>query len=115
MEIQENLQEQLNQFQQLQQQAQNIAMQKQSIEIQVNEAKKALDELSKTADDGEIYKTAGPLLIKTNKADSEVELNDSIELLELRKKTIDKQEKRVTSRLEELQVELQNAMQQVQQ
>ena len=115
MENQQNIQEQLNQFQQLQQQAQAIAMQKQTVEIQMNESKKALDELSKTDDDQDIYKTAGPLLIKTTKADSEVELKDSVEMLELRKKTIEKQEKRITSKLEELQTNLQSAMQQMQQ
>lgn len=47
MDIQQNVQEQLNQFQQVQQQAQSIAMQKQTVSLQINEAKKALDELSK--------------------------------------------------------------------
>ena len=115
MENQQNLQEQLNQFQQVQQQAQAIAMQKQTVEIQMNESKKALDELSKTEDYQEVYKTAGPLLIKTTKADSEADPKDSIEMLELRKKTIEKQEKRITSKLEELQTNLQSAMQQMQQ
>ncbi|MDO5825385.1 MAG: prefoldin subunit beta [Methanosphaera sp. rholeuAM130] len=114
MENQQNLQEQLNQFQQLQQQAQAIAMQKQTVDIQMNETKKALDELSKTDDDREIYKTAGPLLIKTTKSESESDLKDSVEMLELRKKTIEKQEKRITSKLEELQTNLQSAMQQMQ-
>jgi len=115
MENQQELQEQLNQFQQVQQQAQSIAMQKQTVDIQINEAKKALDELSKTDDQQDVYKTAGPLLIKTSKADSEADLKDSLEMLELRKKTIEKQEKRITSRLEELQTNLQTAMQQMQQ
>ena len=115
MDIQQNVQEQLNQFQQVQQQAQSIAMQKQTVNLQINEAKKALDELSKTADDQDVYKTAGSLLIKTTKADSETELKDNIEMLEIRQKTIEKQEKRVTARLEELQTSLQNAMNQMQQ
>ena len=41
MEMPENIQEQLNQFQQAQQQAQSIAMQKQNLTIQLNESKKA--------------------------------------------------------------------------
>ncbi|HIH35057.1 MAG TPA: prefoldin subunit beta [Methanosphaera sp.] len=115
MDIQQNVQEQLNQFQQVQQQAQSIAMQKQTVSLQINEAKKALDELSKTNDDQEVYKTAGPLLIKTTKAESEAELKDNIEMLEIRQKTIEKQEKRISSRLEELQTSLQTAMSQIQQ
>ena len=115
MDIQENVQEQLNQFQQAQQQAQSIAMQKQTVSLQINEAKKALDELSKTNDEQDVYKTAGPLLIKTTKDETETELKDNIEMLEIRQKTIEKQEKRITSRLEELQTSLQTAMNQMQQ
>lgn len=115
MDIPQNVQEDLNQFQQLQQQAQAIAMQKQTIITQINENKKALDELSKTSDEQDVYKTAGPLLIKTTKAESETTLNDNIEMLEIRQKTVEKQEKRITSRLEELQTNLQSAMSQLQQ
>ncbi|MEE1117334.1 prefoldin subunit beta [Methanosphaera sp.] len=115
MDIQQNVQEQLNQFQQVQQQAQSIAMQKQTVSLQINEAKKALDELSKTSEDQDVYKTAGPLLIKTTKDETESELKDNIEMLEIRQKTIEKQEKRISSRLEELQASLQAAMSQIQQ
>lgn len=115
MDMPQNIQEQLNQFQQVQQQAQSIAMQKQTLTLQINESKKALDELSKTADDQDIYKTAGPLLIKTTKTDSEADLKDSIEMLEIRQKTIEKQEKRITGKLEELQKNLQEAMSQMKQ
>lgn len=114
MDIPENVQEQLNQFQQVQQQAQSIAIQKQNLTLQLNESKKALDELSKTDDDAEVYKTAGPLLIKTTKAESEADLKDKIEMYEIRQKTIDKQEKRITSKLKELQSSLQTAMNQMQ-
>ena len=115
MDMPQNIQEQLNQFQQVQQQAQSIAMQKQTLTLQINESKKALDELSKTADDRDVYKTAGPLLIKTTKTDSEADLKDSIEMLEIRQKTIEKQEKRITGKLEELQKNLQEAMSQMKQ
>ena len=89
--------------------------QKQTVSLQINEAKKALDELSKTSEDQEVYKTAGPLLIKTTKDETESELKDNIEMLEIRQKTIEKQEKRISSRLEELQASLQAAMSQIQQ
>lgn len=115
MDMPQNIQEQLNQFQQVQQQAQSIAMQKQTLTLQINESKKALDELSKTADDQDVYKTAGPLLIKTTKTGSEADLKDSIEMLEIRQKTIEKQEKRITGKLEELQKNLQEAMSQMKQ
>ncbi len=115
MDIPQNIQEQLNQFQQVQQQAQAIAMQKQTIEVQINEAKKALSELSKVADDQDVFKTAGPLLIKSTKKDAEAQLNDSIETYEIRQKSVEKQEKRITGKLEELQANLQSAMKGMQQ
>ena len=115
MDMPQNIQEQLNQFQQVQQQAQSIAMQKQTLTLQINESKKALDELSKTADDQDVYKPAGPLLIKTTNTDSEADLKDSIEMLEIRQKTIEKQEKRINGKLEELQKNLQEAMSQMKQ
>lgn len=111
----QNIQEQLNQFQQVQQQAQSIAMQKQTLTLQLNESKKALDELTKISDNQDVYKTAGPLLIKTTKADSETDLKDNIEMLEIRQKTIEKQEKRITGKLEELQKNLQESMSQMKQ
>ena len=43
MEIPENIQQQLNQFQQLQQQAQAISMQVQNVEIQIQEIKRPLE------------------------------------------------------------------------
>ena len=53
MDIQQNVQEQLNQFQQVQQQAQSIAMQKQTVSLQINEAKKAIiDNTASTLDLG---------------------------------------------------------------
>ena len=45
MEIPENIQQQLNQFQQLQQQAQAVSMQVQNVEVQIQETEKALEEL----------------------------------------------------------------------
>ena len=39
MDMPQNIQEQLNQFQQVQQQAQSIAMQKQTLTLQINESK----------------------------------------------------------------------------
>ena len=67
MEIPQNIQHQLAQFQQMQQQAQAITMQKQSVDLQIRETEKALEELEKVEDDAEVYKTAGNLLIKMAK------------------------------------------------
>lgn len=111
MEIPENIQNQLNQFQQLQQQAQAVTMQVQNVEIQIQETEKALEELKKTDDSTEVFKQAGTLLIKVEYADALAEMEDKLETLQLRKQTMSRQEERVLKKLEEMQATIQNAMQ----
>ena len=111
MEIPENIQNQLNQFQQLQQQAQAVTMQVQNVEIQIQETEKALEELKKTDDSTEVFKQAGTLLIKVEYADALADMEDKLETLQLRKQTMTRQEERVMKKLEEMQATIQNAMQ----
>ena len=111
MEIPENIQNQLNQFQQLQQQAQAVTMQVQNVEIQIQETEKALEELKKSDENTEVFKQAGTLLIKVEYADALSEMEDKLETLQLRKQTMTRQEDRVMKKLEEMQSTIQNAMQ----
>ena len=110
MELPQNVQHQLAQFQQVQQQAQAISMQKQSVDLQLKETKKAVEELEKVEDDADVYKTAGTLLIKVQKADMTKELEDKIDTLELREKTVQRQEERIMKRLQDMQTSIQEAM-----
>ena len=103
MEIPQNIQHQLAQFQQMQQQAQAISMQKQNVDLQTREAEKALEELKKAEDDADVYKTAGNLLIKVEKVSLTGELEEKLETLQLREKTIKRQEERVMKKLQEMQ------------
>ena len=111
MEIPENIQNQLNQFQQLQQQAQAVSMQVQNVEIQIQETEKALEELKKTDENTEVFKQAGTLLIKVEYADALAEMEEKLETLQLRKQTMARQEERVVKKLEEMQASIQTAMQ----
>lgn len=111
MEIPENIQHQLNQFQQLQQQAQAVSMQVQNVEIQIQETEKALEELKKTDENTEVFKQAGTLLIKVEYADALAEMEEKLETLQLRKQTMARQEERVMKKLEEMQASIQTAMQ----
>ena len=111
MEIPENIQNQLNQFQQLQQQAQAVNMQVQNVEIQIQETEKALEELKKTDETTEVFKQAGTLLIKVEYADALAETEEKLETLQLRKQTMSRQEERVMKKLEEMQATIQAAMQ----
>ena len=111
MELPKNIQHQIAQFQQAQQQAQAITMQKQSVDMQIKETEKALEELKKVEGETEVYKTAGNLLIKVNQDEVTVELEDKIETLKLREKTVKRQEERIMAKLQEMQTTIQEAMQ----
>ena len=111
MEIPENIQEQLNQFQQLQQQAQAVNLQVQNVEVQIQETENALEELKKTDESTEVFKQAGTLLIKVEYADALAEMEDKLDTLNLRKQTMARQEERVMKKLEEMQATIQTAMQ----
>ena len=111
MEVPQNIQHQLNQFQQLQQQAQAVTVQKQNVDIQIQETESALDELKKTDSNAEVYKTAGNLLIKVPRDEVNGELEEKLETLKLREKTMARQEERVMKKLQEMQTSIQEAMQ----
>jgi len=89
----------------LQQQLQNIMAQKEAMGIQVLEIKKALDELGKTTEK-DVFKIAGPILIKSDKTDVIKELNEKDETFGLRLKSMEKEEKRVKLKIEELREKL---------
>lgn len=111
MELPQNVQHQLAQFQQAQQQAQAISMQKQTVDLQLKETENALEELKKTEDDADVYKTAGTLLIKVKKDEMTKELEEKLETLQLREKTVKRQEDRIMKKLQEMQASIQEAMQ----
>ncbi|WP_413825737.1 prefoldin subunit beta [Methanobrevibacter sp. UBA337] len=110
MDIPKNVQEQLNQFQQLQQQAQMIATQKNTNDIQIKETESALEELKKADKDADVFKTAGNLLIKVDHDEIHSELEDKLETYNLRQQTMSRQEDRVMKKLKEMQANIEKAM-----
>src|SRR5678816_2612099 len=91
------LREQLTRLQQLQQNLQAIMMQKQQLEAESVEIEKATEELKKSAEDEAIYKSVGPLLIKTKKDDTLKELDEKKDLSNTRLVVLGKQETRAVS------------------
>jgi prefoldin beta subunit len=96
------LKEQLSRMQQLQQNLQAIMMQKQQVEIEIVETDRALEELKKIETDDIVYKSAGPLLIKSKKEDLLKELGEKKELSNTRAMVLAKQETRVKDNLKEV-------------
>jgi prefoldin beta subunit len=89
----------------LQQQLQNIMAQKEAMGIQILEIKKALDELEKTKEK-EVFKIAGPILIKSDKAGVVKELKERDETFDMRIKSLEKEEKRIKLKIEDLREKL---------
>lgn len=96
------LREQLSRLQQLQQNLQAIMMQKQQLEAESVEIEKATEELKKSGEDESIYKSVGPLLIKTKKDDTLKELDEKKDLSNTRLVVLGKQETRVKENLKEV-------------
>ena len=101
-QIPPQVQNQLVRFQELQEQLKAILIRKQHFDIETKEVDKALTESKNLADDAVIYKSVGVLLFRTEKAKIVVELTERKEELDLRIKTIEKQEQRLKLQLEEL-------------
>jgi prefoldin beta subunit len=108
-EIPPQVQHQLAQLQQVQQQAQALASQKAQVTSALNETEMALEELSKLEDDAVIYKNVGQLLIKGERESvaTEPEKKDT---MELRVRTLEKQEERIQKRFQQLQEQLRSAI-----
>jgi prefoldin beta subunit len=108
------VQERLMRLQQLQQTLQTIMQQKQQVDMETAEIDQTLAELQKTADDAVIYKAAGSLLVKADKAKVSAELTERKDLLATRTTVIARQEERMRSQLKEIQAKLQEDLNPVQ-
>ena len=92
----------LIELQTFQQQMQTVLIQKESLNIQNMEIEKAIEELKKTEHE-DVYKAVGPILIKSNKKDLDKELTERKETIDLRLKSLQKQENRLKDKLKESQ------------
>lgn len=98
----------LMQMQTFQQQLQAVLLQKETMQIQKIELEGAKAELEKAGEAEEIYKVVGPLLVKGAKTDLKKEIEEKLEMIELRSKTMDRQEEKLKEKLKENQEKLQD-------
>ena len=101
------IQERLLRLQQLQQTLQSVLAQKQQVEMEKTEMEQTIAELQKTADAAVVYKAAGSLLIKAEKAKVTEELVERKEMLGTRSNVLARQEERLRSQVKEAQTKLQ--------
>lgn len=107
MELSQQMQKKLADYQTLQQQLQLIAGQKQQLDFQTKEIERTLEELEKIDDKNVIYKSIGSLLVKADNKEKIVnELKEQKEVFEVKAKTLEKQIERMKSKLQELQQEI---------
>lgn len=110
-EISPKLQNQIAQFQQLQQQLQGVMSQKYRMEAQVKELEMTLDELKKTQSETPIYKSVGALMIQVKDKEAlQKEIEDDKETAEVRLKTLDRQEKMFRERYQVMQDQISKAL-----
>jgi len=95
----------VEQFQSYQQQLQGIMIQKENLKLQIFEMDRALEELELNKEK-EAYKILGPIMIKKNSEDLKTELKERKENYNLRIKTLEKAENRITNSLKEMEQKL---------
>jgi prefoldin beta subunit len=108
--ISPKVQNQLNMLQQLQQQLQTILQQKAQYELAVREAKRAQEEISDSADDAVMYMSVGTVMMQKKKEIVDAKLTEKVETLELRIKSLEKQEKMLQGKFEQLQAQIKAAI-----
>jgi prefoldin beta subunit len=108
--ISPKVQNQLSMLQQLQQQLQNILQQKAQYELAVREAKRAQEEIKDSADDAVMYMSVGTVMMQKKKEVVDAKLTEKVETLELRIKSLEKQEKMMQSKFEQLQSQIKAAI-----
>jgi prefoldin beta subunit len=104
------VQNQLGMLQQIQQQLQTILSQKAQYEMAVREAKRAQEEISDSTDDAVMYMSVGTVMMQKKKDVISAKLTEKVETLELRIKSLEKQEKMMQGKFEQLQAQIKAAL-----
>lgn len=107
--ISPQLQNQITQFQQVQQQLQAVSSQKVQMDAQKREMARTREELGKST--GAVYKTAGSLMIKVDDVEAlKAELDESIEMMDVRIGSLERQENSLKEKYTVLQQTISVAM-----
>ena len=104
MEMDQETQQKIQELQSMEQNLNNLVMQKQAFQMELTETENALSEISKSKDD--VFKLVGNIMIKADKKKTEDDLTKKKDLLSLRLKSIDSEEKSLTDNAEALKKEV---------
>ena len=108
MKNQGEIEGKLQELQILEQNLQAILMQKQAFQLELNQTENAIAEVSNTND--EVYKMTGSIMIKTDKSTVLEELKNKQKILGMRINALEKQEKLISAKSEELKKETQKIL-----
>ncbi len=108
--ISPKVQNQLAMLQQVQQQLQTILQQKAQFEMAVREAKRAQEEIADSPEDAVMYMSVGTIMMQKKKDVVNTKLAEKVETLELRIKSLEKQEKLLQGKFEQLQAQIKAAI-----
>lgn len=112
MSIPAKLQNDLKQFQRLQQELAVLAQQRAQFDMKLRETNRTVEELKELPEDTPIYRTIGGLLVKAkNKKEVEETLSEEKETLEVRVKAVERQESHLRERYDAMQRQLTEAIQ----
>lgn len=100
------LQAQVEEFQKTQRQLSLIASQRQQMLMQIEEMRMAQEYLKGTKTESEIYKAVGNLLIQSDKKSANKEIDDRLEVFEVREKTLKKQEDTLREKMDKMRKEI---------
>jgi len=104
---QEEQEEQIEKLQLMEQNITNLVSQKQQFQSQLMEVESALEEI-KVSD--KTYKIVGNIMVAKKKEDLQANLNEKKEMLNIRIKTLEKQEKDIREKAEEAQKKVLESM-----
>ena len=103
MEVSKETEQKIGQLQMFEQSMQNFLGQKQQFQVQLVEIESALGELDNTE---KAYKIVGNIMVEADKNDLKADLQSKKEMLELRIKTMERQEAHVREKASKLQSEI---------
>ena len=103
MEVSKETEQKIGQLQMFEQSLQSFLGQKQQFQVQLVEVESALGELENT---DKAFKIVGNIMVESDKNELKADLQSKREMLELRIKTMEKQETQVRERASKLQSEI---------
>jgi len=109
MDVPKDIQDKLAQFQNLQNQLQMAAIQKQQLALRKADLENAKKELGAVTD-GKVYRMVGPLLVELEKEKAVKYLDDESESTNAKHQLMEKQEKKLADKMNQMRGELQAIM-----